>query len=208
MRRDGQETRARADDRPARRHRSAPPLGPAAAGARPHAGRFRGARQLPPAARLPAGAHARGARRIGPRRAAVLRPAQHPLHHQHGHRRMGARQADALRAADRQRRSVRLGFRLGGQASSAARAVAAARPLPRRPARLARRDRRRHRRCFAMRRAEIKSLLDAEGVGDMPLGLDVVEPPMLFELQKLGHRGARRPADACCRRAKSRTSTS
>jgi Xaa-Pro aminopeptidase len=33
---------------------------------------------------------------------------------------------------------------------------------------------------------EIKSLLDAEGVGDMPLGLDVVEPPMLFELQKAG----------------------
>ena len=33
---------------------------------------------------------------------------------------------------------------------------------------------------------EIKSLLDAEGVGNMPLGLDVVEPPMLFELQKLG----------------------
>jgi Xaa-Pro dipeptidase len=33
---------------------------------------------------------------------------------------------------------------------------------------------------------EIKSLLDAEGVGSMPLGLDVVEPPMLFELQKVG----------------------
>ena len=33
---------------------------------------------------------------------------------------------------------------------------------------------------------EIKALLDAEGVGKMPLGLDVVEPPMLFELQKLG----------------------
>src|SRR5499425_1907195 len=33
---------------------------------------------------------------------------------------------------------------------------------------------------------EIKALLDAEGVGQMPLGLDVVEPPMLFELQKLG----------------------
>src|SRR5438552_9252403 len=32
---------------------------------------------------------------------------------------------------------------------------------------------------------EIKSILDAEGVGNMPLGLDVVEPPMLFELQKL-----------------------
>src|SRR5689334_21233320 len=33
---------------------------------------------------------------------------------------------------------------------------------------------------------EIKDLLDAEGVGHMPLVLDVFEPPMLFELQKLG----------------------
>jgi Xaa-Pro aminopeptidase len=28
--------------------------------------------------------------------------------------------------------------------------------------------------------------LDEEGVGDMPLGVDVIEPPMLFELQKAG----------------------
>jgi Xaa-Pro aminopeptidase len=33
---------------------------------------------------------------------------------------------------------------------------------------------------------EIKAILDAEGVAGMPVGLDVVEPPMLFELQKLG----------------------
>jgi Xaa-Pro aminopeptidase len=33
---------------------------------------------------------------------------------------------------------------------------------------------------------EIRALLDAEGVAGMPLGLDVVEPPMLFELQKQG----------------------
>ncbi len=33
---------------------------------------------------------------------------------------------------------------------------------------------------------EIKSILDAEGMANMPLGIDVVEPPMLFELQKLG----------------------
>ena len=33
---------------------------------------------------------------------------------------------------------------------------------------------------------EVKAILDAEGVANMPLGLDVVEPPMLFELQKLG----------------------
>jgi Xaa-Pro dipeptidase len=33
---------------------------------------------------------------------------------------------------------------------------------------------------------EIKAILDAEGVGNMPVGVDVVEPPMLFELQKAG----------------------
>ncbi|HZQ62130.1 MAG TPA: M24 family metallopeptidase [Casimicrobiaceae bacterium] len=33
---------------------------------------------------------------------------------------------------------------------------------------------------------EIKSLLEAEGVGNMPLGVDVVEPPMMLELQRLG----------------------
>jgi Xaa-Pro dipeptidase len=33
---------------------------------------------------------------------------------------------------------------------------------------------------------EIKALLEAEGVAGMPLGVDVVEPPMLFELQKAG----------------------
>jgi len=33
---------------------------------------------------------------------------------------------------------------------------------------------------------EIKSLLDENGVGNMPLGIDVVEPAMMFELQKQG----------------------
>src|SRR3989440_2188905 len=33
---------------------------------------------------------------------------------------------------------------------------------------------------------EIKSILDEEGVGDMSLGVDVIEPPMLFELQRAG----------------------
>jgi len=33
---------------------------------------------------------------------------------------------------------------------------------------------------------EIKSILVAEGVAKMPLGIDVVEPPMLFALQKQG----------------------
>jgi Xaa-Pro dipeptidase len=33
---------------------------------------------------------------------------------------------------------------------------------------------------------EIKAILEEEGVANMPLGVDVIEPPMLFELQKLG----------------------
>jgi Xaa-Pro aminopeptidase len=33
---------------------------------------------------------------------------------------------------------------------------------------------------------EIKAVLDENGVSGMPLGVDVVEPPMLFELQRLG----------------------
>jgi Xaa-Pro aminopeptidase len=33
---------------------------------------------------------------------------------------------------------------------------------------------------------EIKAILDEEGVGHMPIGVDVVEPPMLFELQRAG----------------------
>ena len=39
-----------------------------------------------------------------------------------------------------------------------------------------------------MRKAalELKSILDENGVGDMPVGVDVVEPAMLFELQAAG----------------------
>jgi Xaa-Pro dipeptidase len=33
---------------------------------------------------------------------------------------------------------------------------------------------------------EIREILRAEGVGDLPLGVDVVEPPFLFALQELG----------------------
>lgn len=33
---------------------------------------------------------------------------------------------------------------------------------------------------------EIKAILEANGVANMPVGVDLVEPPMLFELQKIG----------------------
>ncbi len=36
--------------------------------------------------------------------------------------------------------------------------------------------------------AEIKSLLTEAGVADAPLGIDIVEPPFLFELQRQGIR--------------------
>ena len=33
---------------------------------------------------------------------------------------------------------------------------------------------------------EIKDILGQEGVGNMPLGIDLVEPPMLFALRQEG----------------------
>ena len=33
---------------------------------------------------------------------------------------------------------------------------------------------------------EIKAILDASGVGNLPVGVDIVEPPMMFELQRAG----------------------
>ena len=177
------------------RYRSEASLGPAAAGARPHAGRFRGARRFPPPARLPPRAHARRARALRPRRAALVRPAQHPLHHEHRDRRMGARQAHALFAPHRQRRALHLGFRQRRAPPQALRALAEATTIAA-PA------------CSGMRGAvgsdltlfknaakEIKSILKAEGVANMPLGVDVVEPPMLFALQEARDRSARRAAD-------------
>ncbi len=39
---------------------------------------------------------------------------------------------------------------------------------------------------FKQAARQLKSILDAEGVGGMPLGIDVVEPPFLFALQEVG----------------------
>ncbi len=41
-------------------------------------------------------------------------------------------------------------------------------------------------RLFRAAAREIKALLDAEGVGDLPLGVDLIEVPMMLELQQLG----------------------
>ncbi|MBV8806415.1 MAG: aminopeptidase P family protein [Sinobacteraceae bacterium] len=39
---------------------------------------------------------------------------------------------------------------------------------------------------FSRAAQEIKALLQEEGVAQMPVGVDVIEPPMMFELQKAG----------------------
>src|SRR5258708_1783116 len=39
---------------------------------------------------------------------------------------------------------------------------------------------------FSRAAEEIKSILQAEGVADTPLGVDVIEPPMMFALQRVG----------------------
>jgi hypothetical protein len=39
---------------------------------------------------------------------------------------------------------------------------------------------------FRKAAGEIKAILESEGVADMPLGVDMIELPMLFELQRLG----------------------
>jgi hypothetical protein len=55
---------------------------------------------------------------------------------------------------------------------------------------------------------EIKAVLDQNGVSGMPLGTDEVEPPMLFELQRLGievHDGQKTLLDACEIKSRART---
>ena len=41
---------------------------------------------------------------------------------------------------------------------------------------------------------EIASLLREAGVANMPIGVDIIEPPMMFELEKAGLKVAGRPA--------------
>ena len=172
---------------------SGPSLGTAAAGARPHAGRLRGARRFPAAARIPARAHAKLAREVQARRAAGVRPVQHALHLEHGNRRMGARQADTLVLLTGNGEPWVWDF------GSAARHHKLYAPwLP-------------TNHCLAgnvgLRGAinprvglfeeaakEIKDILVKEGVADMPLGIDVVEPAVFVRAAEAGHQGAGRPA--------------
>ena len=148
--------------------------------------RLGGARQHRAAAHLPVRPRARGARGLRARRAAALRLQQHPLRHEHPHRRVGARQDDALRAPDPRRRAAPVGLRIRREAPPAVLPVAAAGEHPRRDDRPARRRRAGGRPLHAAPRKEIAEILRAEGVADMPIGVDIVEPPMLAALEAEG----------------------
>ena len=85
----------------------------------------------------------------------------------------------------RQRRAVPVGLRLGRRAPPDLRAVAAARDCIAGMVGCAARFRRTRRSCGAAS-ARSRRAGRRTASADMPLGVDVVEPPMLFELQRLG----------------------
>jgi Xaa-Pro dipeptidase len=98
---------------------------------------------------------------------------------------VGPRQADPLLAAHGQRRPLHLGLRLGRQApplytpwlckDHCRAGLLGLRGAVGGDGKL-----------FRSAAREIKALLVEEGVADMPLGVDIVEVPMMLELQKLG----------------------
>ena len=115
----------------------------------------------------------------------TLRLRQHPLHDGHPHRHVGDGQADPVRAAAARRRADRLGLRLGGPPPPALQPVARRRRSgPRR---------RRSRRCAAPSTrtpgsprtspARSPTELAEHGLAGEPLGVDVVEMPVLAALR-------------------------
>ena len=169
--------------------------------------RLGGALERRPAADLPVVARPRGPRGVRGRGRPAVRLQQHPLRHEHPHRRVGARQDDPLRAADtrRRRRTSGTSGRPPSTTGSTARGCA--------PENI-------HAGMVGLRGAvapdaglfrsaarEIAAILTAEGVADMPLGVDIVEPPMLAALAAEGIDGPRRASRSCSTRARSSRST-
>ncbi len=138
---------------------------------------------------------------LRPRRAAHLRLRQHPVHDVDPHRHLGDGQADPVRAAAPRRRAGGLGLRLGGPPPPALQPVAGRRrsgPGPGSPRCAARSTRTpaSPRRSRARSHAE----LGDHGLADEPLGVDLIEMPVLAALQGKGltsstaSRSSSRPA--------------
>ena len=103
----------------------------------------------------------------------------------------------------RDRRSDPVGLRLGRRASQALCALAQAGELQGRPGRPARHRRSRLRPDEAEHAEEMASLLKEAGVAKMPVGVDIIEPPMMFELRESRPEVKRRPAGDAGARARS-----
>ena len=145
-------------------------------------------------------------RALRPGGAADLRLPQHPLHDRDPHRHLGHGQADPLRAAAARRQADRLGLRLGGAPPPALQPVAERRPdrarrhrdalrgCARRHLDAARRHpaRRRPRRDGRRRRSRRSS--HQFGLQNEPIGVDVIEMPVLAAFAKEGIDAGRRPA--------------
>ena len=118
--------------------------------------------------------------------AARLRRQQYPVLHLDQDRRVGARQAVPLGADHaHQQRSDPVGFRLGGGAPQALHALAQAGELQGRPDRPARHGQSRLRPDGAPRQGDCVAAQGSR-IEKLPVGVDIIKPPMMFELQKAG----------------------
>ena len=127
------------------------------------------------------------ARRVGARRAALLRHEQHPLHHRHPHRHVGdgqARRASACCPQDDE--PILWDFGSAARHHQLYCPWLDGRALARRASRrCAARSRPRSGRAEDVAR-KIRVELEERGLLDEPLGVDVVELPVLFALQAEG----------------------
>ena len=150
-----------------------------------HDRRLGGARRRPAPAPGAPGAHQVAARGVGDRGAAVLRHEQHPLHHGDPHRHLGDGQARALLPAAAGRRPGDVGLRLGGAPPRDLLPVARG-PLAGRDLDDARGDVAASPGAPRTSPAKIRRSLEERGLLGEPVGVDVVEPAVLFALQREG----------------------
>ena len=126
-----------------------------------------------------------GARGVRDRGAALLRHVQHPLPDRDAHRHLGLGQAQPFLPAAAGRRADHVGLRLGRTPPPALQPMAGRGALARRHLHDAWCD------VARLGRAEdvadkIRVELEPRGLLDQPVGVDAVEPPVLFALQREG----------------------
>ena len=124
---------------------------------------------------------------VGAGRAPLLRHEQHPLHHRDPHRHVGDGQADPLlpAAARTASRSCGTSARRRGTTRSTARGSARSARAP-----ASRRCAGRSRDAPSRSREKIRVELEEHGLLDEPLGVDMVELPVLFALERRASRSS------------------